>query len=75
MYNGVTFDERLTSKKQTQRSKSRAKVRLALMKKLGCTTWVADASILKRLYTGRVRPVLEYGMAAWALHPKPIWTK
>ena len=35
------------------------------MKKLSSTTWSADASTLKRLYAGRVRPVLEYGMAAW----------
>ena len=35
------------------------------MKKLASTTWGAGASTLKRLYTGRVRPVLEYGMAAW----------
>ena len=30
----------------------------------------ADASTLKRLYTGRVRPVLEYGMAAWGTTAK-----
>ena len=35
------------------------------MKKLAGTTWGADASTLKRLYTCRVIPVLEYGMAAW----------
>ena len=40
------------------------------MKKLGCTTWVAYASTLKRLYTGRVRPGLEYGMAAWGTTAK-----
>ena len=35
------------------------------MKKLASTTWGADASTLKRLYTGRVRPVRDYGKAAW----------
>ena len=30
----------------------------------------ADASTLKRLYTGRVKPVLEYGMAAWGTTAK-----
>ena len=40
------------------------------MKKLASTTWGADASTLKRQYTGRVRPVLEYGMAAWGTKAK-----
>ena len=69
-YLGVTFDKRLTWKQHTQRTESRAKARLALMKKLASTTWGADASTLRRLYTGRVRPVLEYGMAAWGTTAK-----
>ena len=40
------------------------------MKKLASTTWGADASALKRLSTGRARPVLEYGMAAWGTTAK-----
>ena len=40
------------------------------MKKLASTTWAADASTLKRLYTGRVRPVIEYSMAAWSTTAK-----
>ncbi|KAK3772626.1 hypothetical protein RRG08_006757 [Elysia crispata] len=63
-YLEVTFDKRLTWKQHTLRTESRAKVRLALMKKLASTTCDADASTLRRLYTSRVRPVLEYGMAA-----------
>ena len=35
------------------------------MKKLAGTIWGADTVTLRRLYTGRVRPVLEYGMVAW----------
>ena len=58
----MTFDKRLTWKQQTEKAEARAKVRLALMKKLAGTTWGADTVTLKRLYTGRVRPVLEYGM-------------
>ena len=69
-YLGVTFDKRLTWKQHIQRTESRAKVRLALMKKLASTTWGADASTLKRLHTGRVRPVLEYGMATWGTTAK-----
>ena len=40
------------------------------MKKLAGTTWGADTVTLKRLYTGRVRPVLEYGMTAWGTTAK-----
>ena len=53
-----------------ERAEARAKVRLALMKKLAGTTWGADTVILKKLYTGRVRPVLEYGMTAWGTTAK-----
>ena len=45
-------------------------MRLALMKKLVGTTWGADTVTLKRLYTGRVRPVLGYGMTAWGTAAK-----
>ena len=51
-YLGVTFDKRLTWKQQTEKAEARAKVRLALMKKLAGTTWGADTVTLKRLYTG-----------------------
>ena len=40
------------------------------MKKLGGTQWGADQSVQKRLYVGRVRPVMEYGMAATATAAK-----
>ncbi|PVD34162.1 hypothetical protein C0Q70_05425 [Pomacea canaliculata] len=70
-YLGVTFDKRLTWKPQTKKVEARAKVRLAIMKKLAGTNWGADDRILKKLYTGRVRPVLEYGMTAWAQQQNP----
>ena len=41
-YLGMTFDKRLTWKQQTQKAQAKAKVRLALMKKLAGTTWGAD---------------------------------
>ena len=69
-YLGVTFDKRLTWKQQTEKAEARAKVRLALMKKLAGTTWGADTVTLKRLYIGGVRPVLEYGMTAWGTTAK-----
>ena len=64
-YLGVTFDKRLTWKQQTEKAEARAKVRLALMMKLVGMTWGANTVTLKRLYTGRTRPVLEYGMTEW----------
>ena len=69
-YLGVTFDRRLTWKQQTQKAETRGKMRLAIMKKLAGTTWGADAATLKRLYTGRVRPVLEYGVTSWGTTAK-----
>ena len=69
-YLGVAFDKRLTWKQQTEKAEARAKVRLALMKKLAGTTWGADTVTLKRLYTGRVRPALEYAMTAWGTTAK-----
>ena len=69
-YLGVTFDRRLTWKQQITKSCSRAKLRLAIMRKLAGTDWGADHRILKTLYTGRVRPVVEYGISAWATAAK-----
>ena len=40
------------------------------MKKLSGTQWGADQRVQKRLYVGRVRPVLEYCMAATATAAK-----
>jgi hypothetical protein len=37
---------------------------MAIMKKLAGTNWGADEKVLRKLYTGRVRPSFEYGMAA-----------
>ena len=63
-YLGVTLDKRLSWKAQIQKNQTKAKLRLALMKKLCGTGWGADQNVLKKLYIGSVRPVLEYGMAA-----------
>ena len=40
------------------------------MKKLAGTEWGADQRIPKKLYTGRVRPVAEYVISAWATAAK-----
>ena len=64
VYLGVTFDPRLTWKEQLQKNKTKAKLRMSLMKKLAGTHWGANQNVLKKVYTGRIRPTLEYGMAA-----------
>ena len=46
--------------------RTRAVRRLALMKKLAGTTWGANASVLKQVYTGYVRPIMEYSSTAWS---------
>ena len=53
-YLGVTYDQRLTWKAQTDQAEARAKLRLSLMRRLTGTTWGADAEILKTVYTGSV---------------------
>ena len=42
------------------------------MRKLAGSTWGADVKTLKKLYIGRVRPVLEYGMTAWGTTAKTL---
>ena len=39
-------------------------------KPLADTNWGASSSILRQVYTGNVRPVMEYGAAAWATAAK-----
>ena len=36
------------------------------MKKLAGTNWGANSKIIKQIYTGYVRPVMEYGSATWS---------
>ena len=74
-YLGVTFDSRMTWKSHIMKCTTRAKLRIALMKKLSGSSWGADYRIQKRLYTGRVRPVLEYGICAWGMAAKSNFNK
>ena len=55
-YLGVALDRRLTWKNQLQKNQARAKIRLALMKKLSCTEWGADQNVLKKLFVWRIHP-------------------
>ena len=62
---GVKLDKHLTWKPHIEDLEARGIRKLALMRKLSGTTWGATSSILKTVYTGTVRPVLEYGSIAW----------
>lgn len=65
VYLGVTFDN------------TEVKMRLVLMKKLDGRSWGADAKTIKRLYTGSVRPVLEYVLTitSWGTTTKSSFNK
>ena len=64
-YLGVTFDTRLTWKKQTEKCLKRGMQRTALIKKMAGSKWGANHNILKKTYQGYVGPVLEYGISCW----------
>ena len=74
-YLGITLDKRLTWTAHIDQVRARAKQRLAMMRKLAGTSWGADTKVLKRLYVGRVRPVLEYGASAWSTTSKTNYGK
>ena len=59
-YLGVTFDKRLTWKPHTLHTEGKARKKLVIICKLAGTTWGANEQILKTVYEGSVRPVLEY---------------
>ena len=62
---GVKLDSRLTWKPHLEEVEARSIRKLAIMRKLAGTTWGASSSILKNVYTGSVRPILEYASNAW----------
>ena len=62
---GVTLDTRLTWKPHLEAVEAKATRKLAIMKKLAGTTWGANSDILKQVYTGAVRPVVEYASTIW----------
>ena len=65
-YLGVRLDKRLTWRPQIQEMEKRGTNRLSLMKQLAGTGWGASGRILRQVFTGNVRPVMEYASAAWA---------
>ena len=62
---GGILDTRLTWARHIQTIQERAIRKLAIMKKLAGTSWGANISILKQVYTGSVRPIMEYASNAW----------
>ena len=64
---GVTLDARLMWKTHLEAVAARSVRKLGLLKKLASTTWGADTNILRRVYTGAVRPIMEYAATSWAI--------
>ena len=62
---GVKLDSRLTWKPNLEEMEARGRRRLAIMRKLSGTTWGANSKILKTVFTGSVRPALEYASTSW----------
>ena len=65
-YLGVTFDKRMTWKPHITKAETKARRKLAILRKLAGTTWGANEKTLKTVYQGSVRPHLEYGSTAWS---------
>ena len=63
---GVKLDPCLSWKPQIDEMAPKGIRKLALLKKLAGTHWGANSKIIKTVYTGAVRPTLEYGASAWA---------
>ena len=69
-YLGLTYDKRQTWKPHLQAAETKAKRKIALMRKLTGSTWGANQKTLKTVYQGSVRPHLEYGATAWSTAAK-----
>ena len=62
----VALDMRLTWKTHLETVAARSVRKLGLLKKLVGITWGADTNILRRVYTGAVRLIMEYATTSWA---------
>ena len=69
-YLGVTYDKKQTWKPHIQKAETKAKRKLALLRKLAGSTWGANERTLRTVYEGSIRPHLEYGSAAWSTTAK-----
>jgi len=64
-YLGVTLDRKLTWSVHISNMESKDMKKTAAMKKLAGTGWGANSKILNQVYTGCVRPHLEYASTSW----------
>ena len=69
-YLGVTYDKKQTWKPHIQKAATKAKRKLAILRKLAGSTWGANERTLRTVYEGSIRPHLEYGSAAWSTTAK-----
>ena len=69
-YLGVKLDRRLTWAPQIANMEKKAIKKMSVMKKLSGTRWGANSNILKQVYTGTVRPQMEYGATSWGTAAK-----
>ena len=63
---GLTFDNSLTWKPHIVATKNKCNKTLNLFKKLSHTRWGSDGPTLVRLYIMLVKPLVEYGLEAFA---------
>ena len=69
-YLGVKLDKRLTWNAQISDMVNKSTRKLAIMKKLAGSKWGANKKVLKQVYTGAVRPHLEYASSSWTTAAK-----
>jgi hypothetical protein len=62
---GGTADTRLSCNPHIQAVQERAVKTLSLKRKLAGTTWGAITKILRQVYIGAARPIMEYASATW----------
>ena len=74
-YLGVKLDRRLTWAPQIAKMEGNAIKKMSVMKKLSGTKWGANSKILRQVYTGVVRPQLEYGATSWGTAAKTNTSK
>ena len=69
-YLGVTFDKRHTWRPHLEKAETRARLKLAMLRKLAGSNWGSNNRVLRTVYQGSIRPVLEYGSTAWSTSKK-----
>ena len=55
----------MTWKSHLANAETKARKKLAILGKLAGANWGAHEKILKYVYLGTIRPVLEFGSTAW----------